>query len=178
MVTDIEQVLLLINKGEPVTEASLKDLCEKIDEQTDNETKVTIDLALQTQKLLKQLKELQNISASSIGKDDQQIQINSLVEEKITVFKNDIENKINKINTLEEQELKAKTQINLLSNEIKLKAAKIKELEAKVGEIKDNESNMSLKELQTQNGNLKSKLANELKKFEDLKKEYDNMDNT
>jgi len=53
MVTDIEQVLLLINKGEPVTEASLKDLCEKIDEQTDNETKVTIDLALQTQKLLK-----------------------------------------------------------------------------------------------------------------------------
>jgi len=121
---------------------------------------------------------LQNVSASSIGKDDQQIQINSLVEEKITVFKNDIENKINKINTLEEQELKAKTQINLLSNEIKLKAAKIKELEAKVGEIKDNESNMSLKELQTQNGNLKSKLANELKKFEDLKKEYDNMDNT
>jgi len=37
---------------------------------------------------------------------------------------------------------------------------------------------MSLKELQTQNGNLKSKLANELKKFEDLKKEYENMDNT
>lgn len=53
MVNEIEQVLLLINKGKPVTEESLRDICEKLDENTDNETKVTIDLAMQTQKLLK-----------------------------------------------------------------------------------------------------------------------------
>lgn len=53
MINDIEQVLLLINRGKPVTEESLKEIAEKLDEHTDSETKSAINLALQTQKLLK-----------------------------------------------------------------------------------------------------------------------------
>lgn len=79
---------------------------------------------------------------------------------------------------MEKDELNAKVQINSLSNEIKLKSEKIRELESKIGNVRDKESNLTLKELQDQNSELKRKLTIELKKFEELQSEYNNMEET
>lgn len=113
-----------------------------------------------------------------MSKEDQHNQFTTQVEEKIVEFKNEIENKRQIINKLEDQELTARSQINILSNEIKSKSQKIRELESKLGDIKDEDSNMSLKELKIQNESLKAKLQDEIDKFNNLKKEYDNIEDT
>lgn len=53
MIADIEQILIMINKGKPLTEQCIIELSKKIDSNTDEEQKSAIDLAIQTQKLLK-----------------------------------------------------------------------------------------------------------------------------
>lgn len=53
MIADIEQLLLMINKGKPLTEQCILELSKKIDMNTDDDHKSVIDLAVQTQKLLK-----------------------------------------------------------------------------------------------------------------------------
>jgi len=121
---------------------------------------------------------MQNASFTSNSREDQHHQLTQLVEEKIVEFKQEIENKRQMINKLEEQELQAKIKINSLSNDIKNKAEKIRELESKVGVMKDDESNMSLKELKIQNESLKSQLQNEINKFNELKKHYDEIEDT
>lgn len=117
---------------------------------------------------------MQNASFSSNSREDQHHQLTQMVDE----FKQEIETKRQMINKLEEQELQAKIKINSLSNDIKNKAEKIRELESKVGVMKDDESNMSLKELKIQNESLKSQLQNEINKFNDLKKHYDEIEDT
>jgi len=158
MITDVEQILDMITNGKPLTEQGVLDLEKQIDAHTDKEHKATIDLAFQTQKLLNYIKEIQNTSFSTLSKEDQQNQLTSLVEEKISAFRDEIENKRNIINKLEEQELNARLQINTLSNEIKSKSLKITNLENKLGEVKDDDTHMSLKELKTQNDSLKTTL--------------------